>query len=92
MSTNPTDVSKSSVPPDGTSSSAQADNPQLSIVIPMYNEEPNVDELCTRLIKVLETSKRTFEIVAVNDGSCDGTLAKLLQWQKKYPHILRETS
>ena len=83
----PMHISKPDNASGDASPSAQADIPQLSIVIPMYNEEPNVDELCTRLIKVLETS--TFEIVAVNDGSRDGTLAKLLQWQKKYPRIFR---
>ena len=63
--------------------------PQLSIVIPMYNEEPNVDELCTRLLTVLEASKRTFEIVVVNDGSRDGTLGKVRRWQEKHPRVFR---
>ena len=85
----PMHVSKPDNASGGASLSMQADVPQLSIVIPMYNEEPNVDELCTRLMKVLEASKRTFEIVAVNDGSRDETLDKLLRWQQKYPRIFR---
>ena len=64
-------------------------HPQLSVVVPAYNEEPNVDELCSRLVKVLEGTHRSFEIIIVNDGSKDHTLDKLLVWQKKYPRYFR---
>lgn len=64
-------------------------HPQLSVVVPVYNEEPNVDELCSRLVKVLEGTHRSFEIIIVNDGSKDHTLDKLLVWQKKYPRYFR---
>ena len=64
-------------------------HPQLSVVVPAYNEEPNVDELCSRLVKVLEGIHRSFEIIIVNDGSKDHTLDKLLIWQKKYPRYFR---
>lgn len=64
-------------------------HPELSVVVPAYNEEPNIDELCSRLIAVLGGTHRTFEIVIVNDGSKDHTLDKLLQWQKKYPTVFR---
>lgn len=64
-------------------------HPQLSVVVPAYNEEPNVDELCSRLVKVLEGTHRSFEIIIVNDGSKDHTLDKLLIWQKKYPRYFR---
>ena len=62
---------------------------ELSVVVPMYNEEPNVDELCSRLIKVLKAQNRTFEVVIVNDGSKDNTIGKLLEWHKKYPKEIR---
>lgn len=64
-------------------------HPEISVVVPMYNEEPNVDELCSRLLKVLKTQKRTFEIVTVNDGSKDNTLQQLLSWFNKYPEYFR---
>lgn len=65
------------------------EKPELSIVIPAYNEEPNIDELCSRLLTVLKNTGRTFEILLVNDGSKDQTLAKLLEWFHKYPKYFR---
>lgn len=63
--------------------------PELSIVIPAYNEELNIDELCSRLIKVLEDTKKTFEVILINDGSQDHSLDKMLQWYRKYPTYFR---
>ena len=60
-------------------SQKNSDRPELSIVVPAYNEEPNIDELCSRLVTVLENTHRTFEIVIVNDGSQDNSLKKLLK-------------
>ena len=56
--------------------------PQLSVVVPMYNEEPNLPELHTRLTKVLARLDTPCEIIYVDDGSTDGTpqeLENLLQ-------------
>jgi glycosyltransferase involved in cell wall biosynthesis len=51
--------------------------PELSVVIPVRNEAPNVDPLYRELVEVLEPSGRTFEIVIVDDGSTDDTFARL---------------
>jgi len=48
--------------------------PEISVVIPIYNEEPNLHELYSRLVAVLEGTGRSFEIVTVDDGSTDGSL------------------
>ena len=69
--------------------SRDSNHPELSIVVPAYNEEPNIDELCSRLVAVLENTHRTFEIVIVNDGSKDNSLQKLLEWYNKYPQYFR---
>jgi polyisoprenyl-phosphate glycosyltransferase len=57
----------------------------ISIVIPMFNEEDNIiplyDELCSELIFLTYFSE--YEIIAVNDGSSDTTLAKLKQLAHK---------
>jgi cellulose synthase/poly-beta-1,6-N-acetylglucosamine synthase-like glycosyltransferase/spore germination protein YaaH/peptidoglycan/xylan/chitin deacetylase (PgdA/CDA1 family) len=47
-------------------------NPLLSIIVPTYNEEVNVIRTIERL---LESDYKNFEIIIVNDGSTDGTLA-----------------
>ncbi|MGZ4335168.1 MAG: glycosyltransferase family 2 protein [Gaiellaceae bacterium] len=44
----------------------------LSVVVPVYNEQETVDELCRRLTAVLETLG-AYELVLVDDGSTDGT-------------------
>jgi len=58
-------------------------NPTLSIVVPCYNEEEVIFETHGRLIKLLEGLGCSFEIVYVNDGSCDGTLVILKELQSK---------
>lgn len=52
---------------------------ELSIVVPLYNEEVNVDYLFERLLSVLERLEITYEIVCVDDGSKDNTLKCLLE-------------
>ena len=47
--------------------------PDLSVVIPLLDEAPNVEALCRELIETLEAWGRTFEVVFVDDGSTDGT-------------------
>lgn len=47
--------------------------PQISVVVPFYNEEANVEELYRRLKKVLDRLKRTYELIFIDDGSTDKT-------------------
>jgi glycosyltransferase involved in cell wall biosynthesis len=49
----------------------------LSVVIPLFNEEGNIAELCERLARVLQGQRRTWEILFVDDGSHDGTSAEI---------------
>ena len=51
--------------------------PSLSVVIPMHNEEKNVQPLLDRLRPVLQRIATDAEILCVDDGSDDGTFAKL---------------
>jgi len=47
--------------------------PELSVVIPLLNEAPNVEALYRELVDALEAWGRTFEVVLVDDGSTDET-------------------
>lgn len=47
--------------------------PDVSIVIPLYNEEANVEPLCAAIREALRDWPRTWEAVLVDDGSRDGT-------------------
>lgn len=51
----------------------------LSVVIPIYNEEPNVAECYTEVRGVLQRMGRPFEILFVDDGSRDRTVETLVQ-------------
>ena len=44
----------------------------VSVVVPFYNEEPNLEPLRARLVPVLEAMGRPFEVLLVDDGSDDG--------------------
>ncbi len=48
--------------------------PNLSIVIPLYNEEKNLSKLNDTLLQVLKNISISWEIIFVNDGSSDKTL------------------
>ncbi len=62
-------------------------NSDLSIAVPFYNEEKNIHEFFKRTIAVLSELKKSYEIVAVDDGSKDDTQEALLELQKKDKNI-----
>jgi glycosyltransferase involved in cell wall biosynthesis len=53
----------------------------VSVVIPLYNEEENVRELHHRLKEVLDTIGTDYEVLFIDDGSTDSTLALLQEIQ-----------
>jgi glycosyltransferase involved in cell wall biosynthesis len=56
---------------------------ELSIVIPVFNEEENIEPLIREIDAVLKPSGKTYEIVVVDDGSKDGTFAGLRRLHDK---------
>jgi glycosyltransferase involved in cell wall biosynthesis len=61
--------------------------PVLSIVCPLFNEAPAVAELLRRITEALATPDLSYEIVAVDDGSTDATLATLKDAMLAYPSL-----
>jgi len=53
----------------------------ISIVVPVFNELDLIEELLSRIKKVCEGLRRTYEIVIVDDGSTDGSYEKLKKIQ-----------
>jgi glycosyltransferase involved in cell wall biosynthesis len=64
--------------------------PLLSIVVPLYNEAENVAPLVDRIGSVVERLRADydFEIVLVNDGSTDGTVAAIRGAMQRYRHVV----
>jgi polyisoprenyl-phosphate glycosyltransferase len=62
----------------------------ISVVVPLYNEESNVAPLLERIVTILERlpDRPEYEIVLVNDGSSDGTLAAIRNEMRARPHIV----
>jgi glycosyltransferase involved in cell wall biosynthesis len=62
-------------------------DPALSIVIPLYNEQANVDALLARIKEVLPSLAAPNEVIIVDDGSKDATVSKLLAARKDCPWL-----
>ena len=62
---------------------------QVSIVIPVYNEEQVLPALFARLYAALDKLSRSYEILFVNDGSRDRSAAILKQQYEKRPDVTR---
>src|SRR4030095_15360502 len=60
---------------------------ELSIVIPVYNEEENVEPLIGEVEGVLAAAGKTYEIIAVDDGSKDRTFMMLRQLHRTRPRL-----
>ncbi|MBD3380387.1 MAG: glycosyltransferase [Candidatus Omnitrophica bacterium] len=59
----------------------------ISIVIPLYNEEKNIASLCSEIRSALSATGKTYEIICVDDGSEDNTLSELKKQKKDFPNI-----
>ncbi|MBI5492391.1 MAG: glycosyltransferase family 2 protein [Deltaproteobacteria bacterium] len=62
-------------------------NITYSIVVPVFNEASVMDELCKRLLKVMDNLKEPFEVVFVDDGSSDDTFRKAAEWVGKRKEV-----
>lgn len=63
------------------------DSMEISVVVPLYNEAPNIDQLFKRLLSVLDRLNLTYEIICIDDGSRDNTLTNLIDYHQRYPEI-----
>ena len=66
-----------------------SDAPQVSVVIPVYNEEESLPLLFARLYPALDKLGINYEIVFVNDGSADRSAALLREQFERRPDVTR---
>jgi len=57
---------------------------ELSVIIPIFNEENDVSEMLKNLTRKLDESDLNYEIILVNDGSIDNTFSVLKQLEGNY--------
>jgi glycosyltransferase involved in cell wall biosynthesis len=61
--------------------------PELSIVIPVHNESPNIKDLYDELTHTLGQYGRSYEVIVVDDGSTDNTFDQLAALQARDPRL-----
>jgi dolichol-phosphate mannosyltransferase len=63
----------------------------VSVIVPIYNEEASLRLLLPKLVSVLESTGREFEIIAVDDGSSDGSVDVLAELANAEPRLITVT-
>jgi len=59
----------------------------ISVIVPAYNEEGNIPELCRLFAEMAEKESIRYELVLVDDGSKDKTFDKITEAARTYPFI-----
>ncbi|MBV8201229.1 MAG: glycosyltransferase family 2 protein [Acidobacteria bacterium] len=61
--------------------------PEISLVIPVYNEEPNLPPLAEEIRRAMQPLGRPYEVLLVDDGSTDGSLAAMIRLAGQDPAL-----
>lgn len=59
----------------------------VTVVLPCYNEQDHVLDEIERITKALDNSSLSYELLAIDDKSTDGTLAALQESLSRFPHM-----
>ena len=59
----------------------------ISVVIPLFNEEESLQELCDWIARVMDENKYSYEVILVDDGSKDGSWSKIESISKQNSSI-----
>ena len=62
---------------------------KVSIVVPVFNEDANLEEFLRRVLAVLDGRGGDFEVILVDDGSRDRSLEILKSWAARRPDRVR---
>lgn len=65
----------------------QFNRPVISIVVPIWNEEKVIPELYRRVVEVMAQTGEAWELICVNDGSRDHSLAQLIELHQQDPRV-----
>lgn len=59
----------------------------LSVVVPLYNEQDNIEILYSKLCDVLKALRKEYELIFIDDGSSDGTYSLLKEIFRNNPRV-----
>ena len=62
--------------------------PKISIIVPVYNEAPNLKPLIEQILEVMRSMGETFELILVDDGSVDNSRTLLGDMKRTCPELL----
>ena len=62
-------------------------HPQLSIVIPAYNESARIEATLERVMSCVEAEQWDAEVLVIDDGSKDDTAAIVERWMDSFPRL-----
>ena len=60
---------------------------KVSFVVPVFNEEENIEPLCSAITSAMEGTDHPYEIILVNDGSMDGTWTRIVEMSEKHKEL-----
>jgi glycosyltransferase involved in cell wall biosynthesis len=63
-------------------------NPKISVIVPVYNEAPNLEPLVEQIVAVMRSTNDTFEIILVDDGSTDDSRSMLVDMKRDCPELV----
>ena len=63
------------------------DKLDISVVVPLYNEEESLPELAAWIDRVARANTLSYELIFVDDGSSDNSWAVVEQLKQRYPAI-----
>ena len=61
---------------------------ELSIVVPVLNEEESIPELLEWIFRVVDQHKLTTEVLLIDDGSADGSWEEITRWSAKDERVI----
>jgi glycosyltransferase involved in cell wall biosynthesis len=65
----------------------QTEQVEISVVVPVYNEEENLSVLIPKIVRVFNEVGLPYEMIFVDDGSSDGSLKVLKETASLFPHL-----
>jgi glycosyltransferase involved in cell wall biosynthesis len=69
------------------SSAACPENPEISVIVPVFNEEESLPILIPKLVEVLNLLNTSYQMIFVDDGSSDGSRRILREMFSQYPSL-----